>query len=509
MARRARPAQTEPVPLLAGAYQARTLIAGVQRCVNLYPEANIQGQQSLLMGAPSENSQAPVQVVHLQTPGMLLATAAPVAQPFRKLGLYLSTTLVLYMALGGSIYRMDSQYNFTFLGAIADANTPLSWADNGIVLVITDGTATAYVIDLTSNAFGTMGAAQGYIASSCVAYIDTFFAFVNDGTNQWYISLSNVSFAMLTGGTGFDPLDIAAKTGQPDPIQWLLVVNGVIWLIGSLTSEIWQDNGGAEFTFERIPGAVIPHGTAAKYSVAQTDTAGYFVMQDKQGRGIVVMTEGYALRQISTYVMDQEIQGYTQIDDAFGYTRQAEGHAFYVVTFPTADKTWAIELSTSQPHEWSSVDTNNNGIDHRHRANCYAAAYGMNFVGDSLSNQLCTLDRKTFQDLGQPIKRVRTFPHIIENQNRIEYVYFVANLECGLSQDGAANPMCSLRWSDDRGYSYGNAIQVSMGLQGKINTWPRWNKLGMARDRVFELSWSENVDSALGGAWISMRPFLS
>ena len=59
------------VPLVSGAYQARSLIAGAQRCVNLYPEHN------------PDDSQAPVPVTHYLTPGLTLLCAFPDAAVVR------------------------------------------------------------------------------------------------------------------------------------------------------------------------------------------------------------------------------------------------------------------------------------------------------------------------------------------------------------------------------------------------------------------------------------------
>ena len=41
---------------------------------------------------------------------------------------------------------------------------------------------------------------------------------------------------------------------------------------------------------------------------------------------------------------------------------------------------------------------------------------------------------------------------------------------------------------------------------GDYKAVPSWNRLGMARDRVFKLSWSTDVITALNGAFIDMRP---
>jgi hypothetical protein len=66
-------------------------------------------------------------------------------------------------------------------------------------------------------------------------------------------------------------------------------------------------------------------------------------------------------------------------------------------------------------------------------------------------------------------------------------------------------PQISLRYSDDGGQTYGNSLMQSMGASGEYLTSPQWQRLGMARDRVFELSWSADADVALTGAWINFR----
>ena len=41
-----------------------------------------------------------------------------------------------------------------------------------------------------------------------------------------------------------------------------------------------------------------------------------------------------------------------------------------------------------------------------------------------------------------------------------------------------------------------------MGKTGEYLTTVSWNRLGMARDRVFKLSWSENLSCALNGGFV-------
>lgn len=68
------------------------------------------------------------------------------------------------------------------------------------------------------------------------------------------------------------------------------------------------------------------------------------------------------------------------------------------------------------------------------------------------------------------------------------------------------NNLISLRWSDDRGHSWGNPVTQDIGAAGQYLTSLQWQRLGYARDRVFELSWSVPCRTALQGTWIDATP---
>ena len=65
-------------------------------------------------------------------------------------------------------------------------------------------------------------------------------------------------------------------------------------------------------------------------------------------------------------------------------------------------------------------------------------------------------------------------------------------------------PQIFLSWSDNKGVSYGNPIGQSMGFTGQFQTTVSWNRLGMGRDRVFKLTWSANLKTALNGGFIEL-----
>lgn len=319
------------------------------------------------------------------------------------------------------------------------------------------------------------------------------------------------------GGGAFDPLDIATKTGYPDEIINLIVMHLEIWLIGSQTTEIWYNAGAADFTFQILPGVFIEHGCAAPYSVARQDLSIYWLSKDRQGQNIVLRGNNYAAHRISTYAIENEFASYPTISDAIGFTYQQLGHLFYVLTFPTANKTWVWDDSIGLWHERSSfnlVTSSTVATDPtlgRSRANCACASDGTILVGDYNNGILWEWDpNSTYEgSVGIPLPRIRSFPHLVDDQKRVSYKQFIADMEVGTdttdTSTTSTKPVVALRWSNDRGKTYTNYVEQSLGQQGQYLISPQWRRLGIARDRIFELSWSADAITALNGGWIDSQ----
>lgn len=480
-------------PINSVAYAGKSLIASGQEQVNLYMELN-----------PDQD--APVRFTYYPTPGTKLYSDSGFVDNSR--GCYRTSIGTAYYVIGRNVYFLSSARVLILVGSIADRESQIRFSDNGIVCVLVDG-QNGYVIDLETNDFGIITDPNFYSASF-VVLLDTFFVFNVVGTPQFFISASNADFVLLTTVGAFDPLDIAAKSGFNDPIVGLATSHRELWLIGELTSEVWIGTGAADFYFQQVQGAYINHGCGADQSIASQDVLVFFLMQDQQGRNIIVQGEGYELTEISTPRIVAELNSYETTEDAIGFCFQKEDHSYYALVFPTANKGWIYDLTTSARAqtrvwtEWLWTDPINGGFN-RPRLNCCMFAYGANLGGDWESGLLLELDINTYTDYTSdgagPITRVRTFPHIVNNNNRISYQGFNADIEVGTADEGD-DPQISLSWSDDKGKTYGNPVMQSMGKIGEYLTNPQWSRLGMARDRVFKLSWSTTNKTALNGGWV-------
>jgi hypothetical protein len=504
------------IALTHGSYQGRSLSAANERQVNLYLEKN-----------PDDS---PFPYTAYDTPG-LTVLSTPTAGTGR--GLYTATNGNLYAVVGNSLYYVDSSWTHHLLGTLTYPggqvpSTPVSMSDNGLVLVCVDGTANGYVVTLSGDTWNGVISDAAFYGADRVDFVDTYFLFNRPGTAQFYVSPSNYAF-----GTAFNPLWIASKTGSTDPIQGVCVMHLEPWLIGTLTSETWFDSGASDFPFQREPGIYVEHGCAAKYTIAKQDNSIYCVGQDRQGQRMVLEFSGYQAKRISNYALEAVLSKYATVADAIGWTYQQQGHTFYVLTFPSADETWVYDVSTGLWHQRAWMDSN--GILHRHRMGSLAAAYGVIVCQDWQTGQLYQLDLNNYTDAGNPILRLQTFPHLRDDTKRVSYSQFVADMEVGTTSNTALvsdpsapitwtegqgtvvftgagpitfygshayEPAVSLRWSDDGGYTWGQPVMRGLGAQGKTNRTPTWWRTGMARRRLYELSWSFPYQTALNGAYI-------
>ena len=476
------------IPLTGGAYTARSLKANAQECINLFPEVN------------PESSNPPVPVTYYPTPGLV-----PIAHPHsaRVRGIWRASNGALITVIGGNVYFVDTVIDnrIHFMGTIPVAETPVSMSDNGVTGILVDGTDQGYWWAVGNSPTLTPIVDAAFYATDFVVYLDGFFIFNRRGTNQFFVSPS-----FWNGTDPLDPLDIAAKIGGPDQIIAIASIHRELWIIGQLTSEVWFNAGGLDFPFERLPGVFLDHGMLRGYTLAQADVSLFWLSRDRQGQMMVFQSREYGAQRISTHALEYEMRNYEDVTDAIGFCYQQEGHTFYVLTFPQADATWVYDISTQLWHRRAWMDEN--GVLHRHRANCAVNVYNMVVCGDHTNGKLYKWDLDAYTDDGDPIRRVRSLPHIVNDGKRVSYNQFALDMQVGQVPElqDSEDPEVLLRWSDTGGADWSNTVTLPYSRTGAYLAQLNARRLGYARDRVFEVSWSFPYKTALQGPWVDVTP---
>ncbi len=475
-------------PILGSSYVARSVNAADNRMINMYPEIVPEGGKSAAFLS--------------RCPGLLRLVAAGTG-PVR--GLWVLKEY-LYAVSGDTFYRLNlidgtSRWRVKPLGTVTGSG-PVSMSDNGTQIFIAcnpDG----FIYNATTEVFAQI-TDPDFPGAVKVSYLDGYFVFNEPNSSRVWVT-------SLLDGLSVDPLDFASAEGDPDGLVSLIVDHREAWLFGANSIEVWYNAGLPDFPLQRIQGAFNEIGCEAPYSVAKLDNGLFWLGADARGRGIVYRANGYTGQRISTHAVEWQIQQYGSMSDAIGYTYQQDGHAFYVLIFPTAQTTWVYDVATGAWHEragWS------NGNFVRHRSNCQAAYNNQIIVGDFENGNIYAFDLNEYADNGDVQKWLRSWRALAPNTNNLKRTaQHSLQIDCesgvGTNTGQGSDPQMMLRWSDDGGHTWSNEHWTSVGKIGEYYRRVIWRRLGMTlklRDRVYEISGTDPVKLAIMGAELHLTP---
>jgi hypothetical protein len=342
-------------------YTARSLTIDSERTMNLFPELTAGGS-------------AKSQVVLHATPGLRTWGVLP-ETPLN--GLFWDAGPAKLYAVGhGHLYEIDSAGDATLIGHVGGLDAPCTFASNNQELLICNGQQ-AYLLN--------GGVITNPVAASMVAFADQYFIALVPNSRQFRIS-------GLLDGSLWDALDIKTIEGQSDIINTVIADHGELWFFGQQHAEVYYDSGNSDFPWERIQGAFIEQGNAAALGPVKLDNSLFWIGSDARGSAIAWRANGYTPVRVSNHAVEYAWAQYSSISDARSYAYKDEGHAFWVITFPSAfvtvyphatvtrGATWVYDASTQMWHErgyWDSVA----GEWKQHLASYHVYAYDRHLVG--------------------------------------------------------------------------------------------------------------------------------
>jgi hypothetical protein len=380
-----------------------------------------------------------------------------------------------------------------------------------------------------------------FSGANTVDIIDNYFVYNNPTTQQWGASdlLSPIS-----PNTSY-----SLKDGAPDDLVALIVDHREVYLMGEISSEVWTDVGTVPFPFQRIPGTSTQHGIAAPFSLSRLGNSFAYVSRNNRGQAQIMQMQGYLPQRISTHAVENTLAN-QYVNDAISWTYQLEGHEVFVVTFPSLELTWAYDATTALWHKWLyTTDTNEY---QRHRGNCSAVFQGLVIIGDYENGKLYELDKNNYTDDGQNIRRLRRAPHLVTEFQRQYFDELQIQFQPGVGTSGLSgptqlvdsntvylgetytitagatliikdtdvtvigaqnvtvsliteNPQAMLRWSNDGGSTWSNEHWTGVGQLGRYKNRAIWRRLGMARDRIFEVVVTDPVNFVIISANLKVQ----
>ncbi|MGH7238600.1 MAG: hypothetical protein ACREHG_00890 [Candidatus Saccharimonadales bacterium] len=406
-------------------YSGKALTVGGDRCINF---------RSVKVEATGE--------YHLHsTPGHKLFTTLP-AQPLQKT--YTEPATKRMFAITGSVfYEVFSDGTYHSYGQIDGGY--YRFASNAEQIMLTCATThTGWIFTLSANTLARITSA-GFLGADDVCMIDNYFITRLHSSRKFQIS------ALLDGLT-WDAADIGVAEAAPDNLVGEIDNHSELWLFGSQHTEVFIDTGAALFPFERETNIYIEQGLAATESLAKVDNTLYWIGQYAYGSYRIYRAYGYTPQGVSNSSIEYFINQYAKegaLADAkgFGYMNSV-GRSFYVLNFPSAtsdiDNTgrivtnvirgacWVYDIGGNMWHEWQSLDKASGRLGSP-LSLYHTFAFGKHLTcgGDNTGN-IYELSDYVYRDNGNPIKRIRRAPSVMDELKIIRHRSLKVNAEVGV-----------------------------------------------------------------------------
>jgi hypothetical protein len=388
----------------------------------------------------------------------------------------------LYKVTGNNLLRFDQFGTVTQLGNIPGALRCVLFAAGTSVIVVTGGVA----YEWDGSTLNT-GNDIDFETPNAGAYLNSRAIYDGD-EGRWCCS-----------DTG-DPLSInalnyATAESASDDIVRPYVFEQRVYMCGQETIEPWWNSDQGTPPFDRIEQGIMQFGLAGIFAITHNDDFMYLLDDDSQVQAV----KGSSAEVVSTPPLTAEIAQYSVKSDCIIWPMTIEGQKLTVYTYPSANKTY-IYPQGGEWFEWSSGNEGGRSI-----ANSYAYIFGKHLVADYRNGNIYELDVDTYDELGEPIIRMRDSAPLHSGivgapGKNIELNSLEVILEpgIGLNSGQGEDPQLMLRISTNGGKTFGPEITSSMGAMGQYGWVVEFHGLNMsAESYIFRVSISDPVKAVI------------
>jgi hypothetical protein len=447
----------------------------------------------------------------------------------------------LFVAYNGNIYRIDNAYNTEVIGQYTSGNK-VEFAESGgerAVLLWVDGVA-IYGYDLKEGESVSITLPKRitenlYVRPTHIAVVSGSIVINDLGSGYVYYSIPyplsqkqrNV-FDIVDGQVQYEEDEITVKTrpvdsgeycfldnygvqkyfnaeSSSDKVTAVYSVGALLTLYGPSSIEFWQ-RGDSESsqTWQRTSYTINKEqGLEAKYSLASVNQTQFCIGTGKANAKCILMIEGTKVSKISEEWLDR-ILNENEISNTRAWTYSKNNHSFYLFTI--GNETYCYDIMTGEWHIRSSRNfyTSKN----KPYMPLYAAWFNNKIITGCCENgNLYILDdnyyREDFNATDSlPLYRVRQTPVITANYR--PFSIFELALECNAGNMEFYNhdAKALLQISNDGGNTFGNVIESSLGKRGEYWARLKWLNLGMVRQCVLKVMFSEDSDFVISDSSI-------
>ena len=445
----------------------------------------------------------------------------------------------LFVAYGGKVYRIDNAMEVEEIGTYVSGNTVI-FAESGgerAVLMWVDSVS-IYGYDLKNGTAVSITLPKRitedvYIRPSHIAVVSGSIV-VNDlGSGYAYYSVPyplsqekrNV-FDIQDGQVQYEEDKITVKTIEVDSGEYCFLddygvqqyfnaesssdkvtavysVGSLLTLYGPSSIEFWQRGDAESYqTWQRTSYTINKEqGLEARYSLASVNQTQFCIGTGKANAKCVLMIDGTKVSKISDEWLDR-ILNENDVQNTRAWTYSKNNHTFYL--FTVGNDTYCYDATTSEWHIRSSRNfyTSKN----KPYMPLYAAWFNNKIITGCCENgNIYELDDNYYKEdfdseHSLPLYRVRQTPVITADYKPFVLYELALEVNSGSIKNYGQLSKALLQVSNDGGYTFNNVIESSLGFKGEYSARLRWLNLGMVRQCVLKVTFSEDSDFVISDA---------
>jgi len=465
-----------------GFYQSDALPFANQRCVNLYPN---------FPQSPALKSSSLFNVPGIRE----IANTGRKSRDKNRGGWVFNG--VPYVVNNNDLYRVDRHVNFdesvTYSSeriATIEGQGFCSFADNGQQLIIINNEGIGYIYQPSGTPQFQVINDAGFYASGTpqqVVFVDSYFVVTTDE--------KKAIISAPLDGLDWNSLDTITAEADPDAIVAPFVFRNQLYLLGTQTTETYQNIGGAGVPFQRIGGFVLSQGCSAPFSVKQLGDNIYWVGKGENEQPAVYQFNGSTPVKISTTAIDNKLHELSsaKLESIYTWAYSLRGNEF--IAFTSDDFTFVYDNATQRWHERVSNLVNGRGVrvDKPCRIRCVLNAYNELLVGDSEDGRIGVVDVGRYKEYEEPLISFFTTTPLYDLGNSFSLPRIELLAETGVGTKEIRQPEVRLEISRN-GATFEDPRTQFLGNQGNRDIRPIWYKNGrVSRYCIMKVTVSDPV----------------